>query len=106
MQYKLKITTDDDFDIKYDGKPTKYCDSVNILFNVKSKYNPKKVLKILDRIEIIKRFDEGHYKHAQTVFSDLKKAIENGDEYFSYDGNYSFIFNKIEEDAIDYIVNI
>lgn len=106
MNYKLKITTDDDFDIKYNGKPTKYCDGVNILFNIKSKYNPKKVLKILDKIEIIKRFDEDDCKHAKAIFSNLKKAIKNGDEYFSYNGNYSFIFSKIEEESMDYIVNI
>jgi len=108
MQYKLKITTDDGFDIEY-GKNTKYGDGISIIFNVKSKYDPKKILKILDKIEILERFDKDHYRGAQTTFSNLKKAIKNGDKYFHFEttySNYSFTFDQVEENIVDYIVNI
>ena len=106
MNYKLEIKTDNEFDIKYNGKSTKYDDYFSIIFKSKTeKLNARKVLEILDKIEFVSLSNPENniFKDAKDDFIYLKNAIAKGETKFYSNNLYSLTFEEICEDVDDVV---
>lgn len=109
MNYKLSIITGNYFNIEYDGKPTYF--DFSIIFKVKSKFLPKKILETLDKIKLVHKNptnSTGNYcKDAQNILENLKKVIKKGDTYFRsekiYYSNTGYVFSFEKYEKINYI---
>jgi hypothetical protein len=111
MNYKLEIKTDNEFDIKYNGKSTKYDDYFSIIFKSKTeKLNARKVLEILNKIEFVERKSKNRIRHnifslndTKDDFIRLKSQILKGFTRFHSNNLYSLTFEEICEDADDVV---
>ena len=109
MNYKLSIITGNYFDIEYNGKPIYF--DLSIIFKIKSKFLPKKILETLDKIKLVHKNptnSTGNYcKDAQNILENLKKTIKKGDSYFRSQKNYysriGYVFSFEEYEKINYI---
>ena len=108
MNYKLSIMTGNYFNIEYDGKHYLY---LSIIFKIKSKFLPKKILETLDKIKLVhtnpSNSTGNYHKDAQNILENLKKIIKKGDTYFRMEKNYyshsGYVFSFEKYEKINYI---